>query len=287
MKQGRKQMQQTNAPEREVVFVVGDRFAGFANKPGTVVASELSRALTEGETERFGPEMSFVPGQGLCEDRMRRLLAEAKESRVDAAFDAWEEAMKAPKACGSLTHKRNPENVLIGDPRQLGDGLFEADLRIDDRNEIMSDHVTGQHLQGMLLVEACRQTFLAVTEKYFAPTGEQRSYYYVINELNTAYYSFAFPLGAKITYTINDRSTEDPERLSFDVSMDVVQTGEVVTRVETSFTAFDSASLKPKEPARREDPGPLASRRRRRGLERDLRAGESRGGWGHRYGGRW
>lgn len=245
-------MQQTNGQDRQVVFVVGDRFEGFANKPGTVVASELSRALKEGETERFGSGTRFVPGQGLCEDRMRRLLTEAKESRADAAFDAWEEAMKAPKACGSLTHKRNPENVLIGDPRQLGDGLFEADLRIDDRNEIMSDHVTGQHLQGMLLVEACRQTFLAVTEKYFTPAGEDRSYYYVISELNTAYYSFVFPLGAKIVYAINDGSTEDPERLSFDVSMDVMQAGEVVTRVSTSFTAFDSASLKPKEHRRAE-----------------------------------
>lgn len=201
--------------------------------------------------DRFG-SARFVPGQGLCEDRMQRLLEEARENRLEAAFETWEDAINTPKAHGSLTHKHNPENVLIGDPHKLVDGLFEADLRIDDRNEIMSDHVTGQHLQGIILVEACRQMFLAVTEKYFAPVGEERSYYYVINELNSTYYSFAFPVGAKIAYEINDSATDNPERLSFDVTMDVIQAGETVTRVSTTFTAFDSSSLKPKEHRRAE-----------------------------------
>lgn len=233
--------------ENNVVLVIGDRFSGFANKPGVMIASELRGMLREDNALAVGNERVFVPGQGLSQEQLRQIYEEAAARGLKPAFRHWEEALRAPKAGAELTHKRKPENGLIGVPRRIEEDRFELDLMIDDRNEIMSDHVTGQHLQGMLLIEACRQSFLAVTEKFFLPEHPGSSYYFVINDLNVSYYAFAFPLDATIDYRILESHSPDAQRHSFVVEMGVVQNGEVTTRVRTKFTAFDSALLKPKE----------------------------------------
>lgn len=233
--------------ENNVILVVGDRFGGFADKSGTMTASELGNMLREDSALAVGSESVFVPGQGLSQEQLRQIYEEAAARGLKPAFEHWEAVLKVPKAGGELTHKRKPENRLVGVPRRIEEDRFELDLMIDDRNEIMSDHVTGQHLQGMLLIEACRQAFLAVTEKFFLSEHEGRSYYFVINDMSVSYHGFAFPVDAAIDYRVLESHSPEPSRHSFVVEKGVVQNGEVVTRVRTGFTAFDSALLKPKE----------------------------------------
>lgn len=235
--------------ESNVVLVVGDKFDRFADKPGTLTASDLLKSMQRQEyRSMIEPESTvLVPGQGLSHDEMAELLEEAENYEMRQAFEYWEMVMQSPRASKELAHKRKHENVLIGEPLQVDEERFEVDLFIDDENAIMSDHVTGQHLQGMLLIEACRQAFLAITEKYFVPEDADISYYFVINEMNATYNSFSFPVGAKIDYQILESSTDDPSRLSFTVQKDIVQADQVTTQVTTKFTAFDSKDLKPKE----------------------------------------
>lgn len=212
-----------------------------------MTASELGQMLRQENALNIGNESVFVPGQGLSDEQKCGIYEEASARGLRPAFERWEEALKAPRAGGDLSHKRRPENRLIGVPRRVEEDRFEVDLMIDDRNEIMSDHVTGQHLQGMLLIEACRQAFLAVTEKFFLSEHEGRSYYFVINDMNVSYHGFAFPVDATIDYRILESHSPDASRHSFVVEKGVLQGGEVTTRVRTKFTAFDSALLKPKE----------------------------------------
>lgn len=233
--------------ESNVILVVGDRFAGFVNKPGVMTASELEWTLQQGDTLNFGNESVFVPGQGLSYEQMLRIYEEAVSRQFKPAFEHWEATLSVPMASGELTHKHKPENSLVGVPRRVGQDHFELDLMIDDRNEIMSDHVTGQHLQGMLLLEACRQAFLAVTEKFFLSEHPERSYYFILNNISVSYHAFAFPVRTKIAYRIVESASPDAGRHSFVVEMEVLQGGEVTTSVRTKFTAFDSAALKPKE----------------------------------------
>lgn len=246
------QAQQGSGMEQNVVLIVGDRFADFANKPGVMTASELGVMLRQEDVLTVSNERIFVPGQGLSDEQMSHLYQEAAGRGLWSAFELWREALSNPRASGSLTHKYKPENALIGVPRRVDAEHFEVDLIIDDRNEIMSDHVTGQHLQGMLLIEACRQAFLAVTEQFFLPKHPDRSYYFVFNDLHASYYAFAFPLATRIDYRILEFHSPDVQRHTFAVEMDIVQNEEVVTRVTAKFTAFDSILLAPKEHRRAE-----------------------------------
>jgi hypothetical protein len=47
------------------------------------------------------------------------------------------------RADRAITHKHIPANSLISMPVYAADNVLEADILIDDKNEIMSDHLTG------------------------------------------------------------------------------------------------------------------------------------------------
>ncbi len=85
----------------------------------------------------------------------------------------------------------------IGVAEKVNENLFSLPLLIDERCELMTDHQTGQHIQGMILVEACRQTFIAVTEEFYMSDKVGQSYY-VINDMNIKFSNFLFPLPAVI-----------------------------------------------------------------------------------------
>jgi len=49
------------------------------------------------------------------------------------------------------THKHQLQNAIISHPLRLNDTLFDVALMVDDRSELMGDHATSQHIQGMAL----------------------------------------------------------------------------------------------------------------------------------------
>ncbi|MNP31136.1 A-factor biosynthesis hotdog domain protein [compost metagenome] len=103
----------------------------------------------------------------------------------------WMDAQSAGKR---LSRKYRPENVLISIPERTDDGIYTASLLLHAQNELLLDHLTGQHVQGMVLLEACRQMLLAVTERFHLDEYEPPKRYFVLNEMNVRYTAFAFPL---------------------------------------------------------------------------------------------
>lgn len=66
-----------------------------------------------------------------------------------------------------ITHKQQMHNVMISTPEQISDSLFSSYLCIDENCDEMKDHLTGYHLQGIVLIEVARQMINAVSEKFF------------------------------------------------------------------------------------------------------------------------
>src|SRR3546814_8567164 len=98
----------------------------------------------------------------------------------------------------------------------------------------MLDHLTGQHIQGMVLTEACRQMFLAVTEKYFLQDYRAKKRYFVIDTMTMRYNAFAFPLPAQITYKVLSKNVQKSHKRSFHVDMEVMQCSKPVCGMERS-----------------------------------------------------
>jgi len=68
-----------------------------------------------------------------------------------------------------------------------------------------SDHRTGQHVQGLLLIEAARQMMLSVSESYLPGENTGARYYVVLNSVNTGYLQFALPLPTLLSNEILSR----------------------------------------------------------------------------------
>ena len=105
--------------------------------------------------------------------------------------------------------------------------------------------MTGMHIQGMALMEAARQAFLAVTEAYFL-NGDDRDYYFVIKRMDVAYTNFVFPFDATLRYDIT-RISQKNDRHGFDADIAILQAGETCTTVQVSFTAFEATTIAERE----------------------------------------
>jgi A-factor biosynthesis hotdog domain len=77
-----------------------------------------------------------------------------------------------PRASVEQTHKRADEHVLITRLKPIGDHSYQCELYVNEVADRLSDHVTGQHFGGMLLVEAGRQACIAALEAEYGVDGE-------------------------------------------------------------------------------------------------------------------
>ncbi|WP_059012122.1 AfsA-related hotdog domain-containing protein [Streptomyces specialis] len=176
----------------EALVVVGDRFEEFLANRGTVPVSVLLDRLRAGEL----PEsLALAIGQGLTDNQ----LAELRDLMSGAAAGIPHRAERA------LTHKHRAENVLVGPVRRLAEDRFTADLVLDERVEVLADHLTGQHIPAITILEAARQLWTVVTEQYLI-AGTERTRF-VIGSVNSSFHSFVFPMPATLRYELLGHST--------------------------------------------------------------------------------
>ncbi|MDO3384426.1 AfsA-related hotdog domain-containing protein [Gilvimarinus sp. SDUM040013] len=226
-----------------IILVVGNKFASYALGKDAITVSQLKGLLSlpvqmlpnQGKT-------TLLPGQGMGEQCIADLLKEAENSPNYKMFDfsLWR---NLPKRAGqNISHKHKPENTLISHPRQISQDIFELQLLIDENCELMSDHQSGQHVQGMILIEAVRQATVAITETYFLK-GSTTQYAFVLNDMSVKYNNFSFPVTASITCRITEKDIDNPKRLSFAIEADVVQCNTCVSSLCFNISAIDKLRI--------------------------------------------
>lgn len=213
------------------VIVVGDKFEAFARNKAVIRVSDLESRLERGDC---GDDELFELGQGVGIDRIGSLvrLADAKGRRKQLLFDAVAK-------CGTAqVHKVRYENSLLTMPAQTGHLTFEAALLLDDQSELLSDHIGGQHLPGMILVEAVRQMGLAVVEQFFAaefPHGCG----FLWTSINMNFVQFAFPIKTVVVSRIRERRVVKTRREVFSFDFEFTQRGAVVASCQSSVEVHD------------------------------------------------
>lgn len=228
------------------VFVVGNKFREFGSNDGVLTIGELEELVHGRKLDALPANARLVAGQGLREAEVLKM------HEVLADFDAGVPEVgpistRAVRAGRLLTHKYQLQNSIISAPDQVSEDLYEAALLLDERSELMSDHQTGQHIQGMVLIEAARQMFLAVTEQYFIGYEEQNRYYFVINSVDVAFTGFVFPVEATLRYEILEKKVDNRARMFFRTEVSVIQADKCVTQVRFDFTAFLAEKIELKE----------------------------------------
>lgn len=222
------------------VILVGEKFAKFAEQEHVTTPLAFSAAIEDRQIRNC----TVIRGQGVSDAWMTHIL-ELSEA-ADASIQINDAGHWSNRASSRSCHKVKRQNALISEPCPVRNDTFGAELLIDEDCELMGDHQTGYHLQGMILVEAGRQMFLAVIERFLRPRKQN---YAVINYMNTEFQSFAFPLDTQIELKILTRNEDRPDRGVYDVEIFFLQNGAVVTKIETKFTVFEGAKLSEKESA--------------------------------------
>ncbi|MCY1078881.1 AfsA-related hotdog domain-containing protein [Archangium lansingense] len=230
----------------KVLHVVGERFAGFSheNPEEVVTLSQLERMLGNGTLQG---DVTLLIGQGIPDEGLRRLREQTRHAPHGKRVTLEPGPSALERASSRLAHKHLEQNIMITLPETMVEGeRYVSSLLLDDRCAELSDHMTGQHIQGMVLIEAARQMMLAVTERYFLKDRD-RSHYFVINQIDATYHAFGFPLGMDVEYHILEHKEGKRGSLSSEVKVCFVQGGELLTEVKIRFTVYDAAFLSQRE----------------------------------------
>ncbi|MCS6067566.1 hypothetical protein LNO81_12570 [Klebsiella variicola subsp. variicola] len=149
-------------------------------------------------------------------------------------------------------HKRKREHPhhLAG---KRDEDSYCARLILQDASELLCDHQTGQHIQGMVLIEAARQTIIATSEKFLlAEAGvAMDEKYFTLSSLQVAFSSFVFPLPVTIVLNVVSRKSSAHGRFTCECSVGFDQTGTRKAEVGFSFSVYDLNYITRKEVSRR------------------------------------
>jgi hypothetical protein len=215
------------------VWVVGDRFAAFATVDGVSTVTDVERLLARlGGTD----DVTLRLGQGVGEYERAHVRwavdRHGLQQRVRIVDDA------SGRADRHLVHKHRSDNVLLGAVRACGDG-FVAPLSLSGHNELLQDHQTGLHVQGMVVVEAVRQMFLAAAELHHGrPIGGRTV---VWDRLDLRFLNFLFPLPARLHCA--PARTGEPRRGRFTARITIEQGGRDAAEADVVCTVFDTDKL--------------------------------------------
>ncbi|WP_228707989.1 AfsA-related hotdog domain-containing protein [Klebsiella quasipneumoniae] len=124
-----------------------------------------------------------------------------------------------------------------------------ARLILQDASELLCDHQTGQHIQGMVLIEAARQTIIATSEKFLlAEAGvAMAEKYFTLSSLQVAFSCFVFPLPVTIVLNVVSRKSSAHGRFTCECSVGFDQTGTRKAEVGFSFSVYDLNYITRKE----------------------------------------
>lgn len=232
----------------QTLCIVGDRFKGMEAHQQVSTLSSFTRALGNGDFDDLEVALVLVGGQGVGRYEWDHLAeAVARRGLSDRVII---QAGSPTLVRRGEAHKHRENNILVSDLEQAGEQHFRAALRVHNDNELLLDHQTGQHVQGMVAVEASRQMFLAVTERYYASAWPQVHYYYVLNSMATTFENFIFPFDATLDLRVQQSEITDPQRLSLVVRVEVHQAGRRCAVTEIVYTAFESSVIDKKETRR-------------------------------------
>lgn len=235
----------SSTPEIEIltageVVLVADRFRGIAEDDRAFTVSGLVAALRGGRLRAADAPLKIRLGQGITRhdldyiEHVAAIHAPAGLHVVDTV------AEPAPR---HQVHKYQNSNVLLANLIRESATEFSADLRIDGDNELLLDHQTGEHVQGIVLVEAVRQLFLGAFELEYGKRWPEQHFYIVWNSIELQFSSFLFPLPASLHAVLTPVSIEDPGKLEFAIEVEVRQFGRSVATTRITYAALPNERI--------------------------------------------
>ncbi|GAA1971561.1 AfsA-related hotdog domain-containing protein [Catenulispora subtropica] len=226
------------------IVLVGSRFDSFIAAGLGVSAADFAEAVGHGGYDGLAEPVPVHLGQGLDEAAVAG-AGEAVERRGLGDRLLLDPRDLPTPIEARAVHKQDARNVLLADFEYCGPDAFEASLRLHNDNELVQDHQSSPHLQGMVLVEAARQMFLAACELEYLRPWPDRKFSFLLTRIDTRFDRPVFPLPLRMRLTAHRAETHDVNRMRFHVETRFVQCGCEAARSEVA------AAVRPLGPTRR------------------------------------
>ncbi len=229
--------------KNKAIHVVGNKFCAISNGANIISYSELIEKTINNELLQY--DIFFE--QGISEDivaEYKKLFCQPVDKKIASIYSYFDEDSRCDN---KLTHKHFSYNTLISDPKKISDEKYSSILIIDERCAEMSDHVTGKHIQGMVLMEAARQMTIATLEKYFIKGSQNHAVKFVMNEFQSKFYNYAFPMGLVLCLKIISNSGMTNNNRAFTISIEIYQNEKKIAEIFRKVSVYDSKFIKYKE----------------------------------------
>ncbi|MGQ0464590.1 MAG: AfsA-related hotdog domain-containing protein [Sporichthyaceae bacterium] len=231
----------TGDPGSATLVLVGDQFRAFAAHPGVSTVSEFVGEVRSGHYDSPQGPIGLAWGQGTTPYDLE-YVRDALTAR--ALLDHFPIAPPPEPAAGRYScHKRREANALVAGLRLIGEHRYSASLRLHPDNELQLDHQTGEHLQGLVVVEAFRQMLIAVCEQYVVIGLPPREYGYVWHSLAMSFDNFLFPIHTGLDCQFEHVDLSDARRVRMVATLHVDQAGTRCGTARIEFSALDARSM--------------------------------------------
>ncbi|MFF7709369.1 AfsA-related hotdog domain-containing protein [Pseudomonas sp. NPDC007930] len=222
------------AEPQPTVVVVGDRIkqqcpqAAFVNLAG---AQALAAA---------GPATLHI-GQGIDDAGLAGLYQLASEQITLVP------AQPRQRAGRQATHQHHARNIVISKLVDNGNGSYASWLMIDERHGQLSDHLTGMHVPGMLIIEAARQLAIAAAEQCWLAPAARGKVNFLSHNIQVNFEQLLLPLATEIICVPLALKRSGPVNFRYSTSLHFRQHGSTLARVEIDTSVVDSRFFHLKE----------------------------------------
>lgn len=227
---------------RRHVVVVADRFARFARGDQVLTLSGLLALIAADGPDVAGCHWVVHAGQGL-DGTDYELLEAACAKSGDTVRLADPATFRRPPERPGVVHKDRAENVLLAGVHSPVATHCLAELRIHRDNELILDHHTGEHVQGIVIVEAMRQICIAQFETAVRPGLGPAAYAGVWKRIDLSFQDFLFPLPATVESLIEESDLSRETHLKFRATTAVRQHGRTVATAVIEYSMIGQGRI--------------------------------------------
>lgn len=220
--------------------LVGDQFAAFAH-PGVATVSNFVAAVRSGCYDPPQAPVRLHWGQGTTHYDLG-YVRDALGAR--GLLDSFPIAAPSGAAAGRYScHKRREANTLVAGLAPTEEHRYRAALVLHPDNELMLDHQTGEHLQGLVVIEAFRQMLISACEQYIVIDLPPRAYGYVWHSLQLTFENFLFPVPTSLECQFEHVDLNNPRHVRMVAELWVDQAGTRCGVARIEFSALDAHSM--------------------------------------------
>lgn len=226
------------------IIITGNKFSDFANNNGIFTYDEFV-LLTTLEHESLSNDCKYNVqlGQGLSDKQIENICQKINDADMSSRFCLVGMMHKIKRASNQLTHKHKTQNCLISEPVKISHGEYQCFLMLDDECAEMSDHLTGQHIQGMVLIESARQMINAVAEKFLISSDISNMKSFVLNGIESNFKQYIFPLEATLCLEILNLKNGFNGDFKAEGTIKIYQNNMEMCSIDVSFSVADKNIL--------------------------------------------